>query len=346
MKNNELAETAKKSLQKQQTEKTTLSVVKKLLNTDEVTRRFQEVLGKNANAFVASLVSVVSSNTKFEKIDPNSIIAAGLIAATFNLPINPNLGFAYIIPYGGKTNKAQFQLGYKGIIQLAERTNIYKTINVCPVCEGELISWNKFTGVAVFDESKKKSDKIKGYYAYFELSGGFKKELYLTTEELIAHGKKYSKSFKEGLWTSDAGAMCRKTIIKMILSGWGILSVDMQRAQQADQATIKLDESGEFVYDYVDNPASPESEEVNFVEKPVDKPEDKKPDGKKVEEDPRYSSSEFYIENLEGCTSIKQADDFAKYHSERIESLSKEEAKKVNDYYMLVCKKLKKNMVI
>lgn len=338
--NKELAETAKKSLHMQQTEKTTLSVVKKLLNTDEVTRRFQDILGKKSNNFVSSIISAVSSNTNFNNVDPNSVIAAGLVAATFDLPINPNLGFAYIIPYGGKTRKAQFQMGYKGYIQLAERTGMYQTINVCPVFEGELIENNRFTGIQKFDESKRKSNKVIGYYAFFKLLTGFEKSLYMTIAELIAHGKQYSKSYSDGLWTTDPHKMYNKTTLKLLLSKWGILSIEMERALSEDQAIISMDETGNLQFDYTDNPASPESEEVNFVEKPEDKPEDKKPDEK--EEDPRYSRSLFYIENLEGCTSIKQADEFYKYHSERIESLSKEEAKKVNDYYMLVCKKFSK----
>jgi recombination protein RecT len=137
-------------------------------------------------------VSLVSSKTNYRDVDPNSVIASAMIAATLDLPINPNLGFAYIIPY---SKVAQFQMGYKGYIQLALRSGQYKSINATEIHEGELISRNRITGEIIIDEDQKKSDKIIGYVSYFRLMNGFEKTLYMTVDEVTSHGKKYSKSY-------------------------------------------------------------------------------------------------------------------------------------------------------
>ena len=232
----------------------TLSVVKSLLNNEEVKKRFAEILKDKAETFTASITSLVSSSTNYNDVDPNTIISSALIAATLNLPINQNFGFAYLIPYNSKNGKkCQFQMGWKGFHQLALRTGMYKTINAVEIYEGELTERNKLTGVIKIDESQKKSNKIIGYAAYFELLTGFSKTLFMTVEEITVHAKKYSKSYdnKDGLWKKDFHAMALKTVIKTILSKAGMLSVDynMQKAIEADQAVVN--EDGTF--DYVDN---------------------------------------------------------------------------------------------
>jgi len=266
-----IQQAAKDSLAKQNT-RTTLQVVKGLTNTAEVKQRFQEILGQKSASFLASLTSIVSSNTNFEGIDPNSIVSAALIAATLDLPINPNFGFAHIIPYRGKTMKAQFQMGYKAFIQLAIRTGMYETINATHVYEGELVESDRFRGTHKFDSNMKKSEKIVGYYSFFKLTTGFQKDLFMTTEELLAHGKKYSKNFADanGQWKTNFNGMSLKTVLKSLLSKYGILSTELRMAIQSDQAIIHEDaEVKDFKFEYVDRP---ETDEIETAE---DKPEPK-----------------------------------------------------------------------
>lgn len=234
---------------------TTLPALKSMLNNDNVKARFKEILGAKAPGFISSILSVANSNTLLQRAEPQSVMNAAVIAATLDLPINPNLGFAYIIPYG---NSAQFQLGYKGIIQLAMRSGQYKTINVNEVYEGEIKKVNRFTGEYEFGE--RTSDQIVGYMAYFKLTNGFEKYLYMTKEECEKHGKKYSQTYKRGtgLWSTEFDSMSRKTCLKMLLSKYGILSIDMQRAQLFDQAVVKSNLAETNIDDaelsYEDNP--------------------------------------------------------------------------------------------
>lgn len=215
---------------------TTLPALKSMLSNDSVKARFREILGAKAPGFISSILSVANSNALLQRAEPQSVMNAAVIAATLDLPINPNLGFAYIIPYG---NSAQFQMGYKGMIQLAMRSGQYKTINVTEVYEGEIKNENRFTGEYIFGE--KASDKIVGYMAYFSLTNGFEKYMYMSREECEKHGKKFSQTYKRGggLWATDFDSMSKKTVLKMLISKYGILSIDMQRAQTFDQAVIK-----------------------------------------------------------------------------------------------------------
>ena len=233
---------------------TTAVTLKSMLGNDNVKTRFQEILGKKAPGFISSILSVANSNTLLQKADPKTVMNSAVIAATLDLPINPNLGFAYIVPFGGQ---AQFQLGYKGFVQLAMRSGQYKTINVREVYEGEIVSENKFTGEYEFGE--KTSNNVVGYMAYFKLVNGFEKFLYMSKDELEAHGKKYSQTYKRGsgLWATDFDSMAKKTCLKQLLSKYGILSIEMQRAQTFDQAVVKNDLIEEDIDDanieYVDN---------------------------------------------------------------------------------------------
>jgi recombination protein RecT len=219
-----------------------------LLKGDNIRKRFDEMLGKKSAGFVSSILSAVSSNKSLKDADPMSIISAAAIAATLDLPINPSLGFAHIVPYG---KQAQFQMGWRGYVQLAQRTAQYATINCTKVYDGELVEHNHFTGDMKFDQSKKQSDKVIGYVAYFRLLNGFEKWFYMTMEEAQDHGKKYSKSYSHanGRWKNDFDSMALKTVIKLLLSKYGILSIGMETAIQADQAVI----SPEGEYKYVDN---------------------------------------------------------------------------------------------
>ena len=241
--------------------------LKSMLSNESVKLRFKEILGQKAPGFISSILSVTNSNTLLQKADPQSIMNAAVIAATLDLPINGSLGFAYIVPY---KDQAQFQIGYKGLVQLAMRSGQYKTINVAEVYEGEIKSENRFTGEYEFGD--KTSDKVVGYMAYFRLTNGFEKYMYMTREEAERHGKKYSQTFKRGigLWATDFDAMAKKTVLKMLLSKFGILSIEMQRGIQFDQSIVHGDINNieEATAEYVDNepaqiePAKPSEEEM------------------------------------------------------------------------------------
>lgn len=237
------------------------------LNNETVKKKFFEVLGKKANGFISSLVGLTNSTPALKEADPKTMLTAAMTAATLDLPINPNLGFAYIVPYRNRgVQQAQFQMGFKGYIQLAMRTGQYKTMNVSEVHEGEIESIDTFTGDIVRGE--RQSDKVVGYVAYFRLVNGFEKYLYMTKEEVEAHGKKYSQAYRSGkdcLWRSNFDAMAKKTVLKLLISKFGIMSIEMrgmEKALQADQAVIgKNDE-----YEYVDNPRNEVIEEAVVVE--------------------------------------------------------------------------------
>ena len=209
--------------------KVTTNMLKSLMNSEEVKRRFTEVLKDKAPQYMSSIINLANSDTNLRDCDGMSIIASCMVAATLDLPVDRNLGYTWIVPY---KNKASFQLGYKGYIQLALRSAQYKAINVIDVCEGELVSWNKLTEELVIDFNKKISNAIVGYAGYFQLINGFKKVVYWSKEEIEAHRVKFSKSSFG--WDSYYDAMAKKTVIRNMLSKWGILSVEMQQAFISD----------------------------------------------------------------------------------------------------------------
>lgn len=219
-----------------------------LITRDVVKKRFEEIMGKRANAFISSIISATKSNPSLMSADPNSILSSAVVAATLDLPINPNLGYAHIVPYGGK---AQMQLGWKGYVQLALRTGVYKTMNASEVYDGEIKSWNRITGELELDMKGKKSDSVVGYVAFFRLTNGFEKYSYMTKEEIMKHGKRYSKSFgsSSSPWSQNFDAMALKTVLKLLLSKYGILSIELQRAMEVDQAVvIDADQPGAIEY--------------------------------------------------------------------------------------------------
>lgn len=226
--------------------------IKTLVENPAYKARFNELLKDRAPQFVASLVQLVNASQQLQRCDPNSIIAAAVTAAAMDLPIEKNLGFAHIVPYG---DQAQFQMGYKGFIQLAIRTGQYKFINVAEVFDGELDYHNKLTSEITLKPENKKSDKIVGYVAYFKLVNGFEHAVFWDAERVELHAKRYSKAYSKGYdtpWKTDFDKMAMKTVIKDLLSHWGILSIEMTRALTDDLAVRTLD--GEVTYPD-DNPA-------------------------------------------------------------------------------------------
>ena len=205
--------------------------VRALLQTEEIKRRFEQVLKERAPQFIASLAGLVYASEQLKKCDPHSVIVSALKAAALDLPIEPALGFAAIVPYG---DKAQFQMQWKGYVQLALRTNQYANINVTEVYTGMVKGVDPFTGRV--NKGEKTGDEIVGYYAYLQLVNGFEKEIYMTAAEVTAHGQKYSKTFdKNGSsWKTNPEAMGRKTVLKRLLTRYGILSAAMQKAVSSE----------------------------------------------------------------------------------------------------------------
>ena len=169
----------------------TLSV-RKLLESDSYSARVKQLLGDRAPQFCASVIQI-SQLTNLANCEPESVIAASMIAATLDLPINPNLAFAYIVPYG---SQAQFQLGYKGYVQLAARSGQYKRLNVTMVYEGELLRYDRAKAEVIIDETKRKSDKIVGYMAYLELNSGFEHAEYWDRDTVEKHAARFSQAYK------------------------------------------------------------------------------------------------------------------------------------------------------
>ena len=241
------------------------STLKALVNADVTKKKFQEMLGNKAVGFLTSLINTTNGNAQLQQADPNSILKAGAIAATVDLPIDPNLGFAYIVPYKKKykdelgnwneKNEAQFQMGYKGFVQLAIRTGQYKRINVAELYEGQFESYDPITDELKYNLENRLSDEITHYVAYFQTINGFEKYNIMSKEEVEQHGMKFSKTFKKekSTWQTDFNAMAKKTVLKLLLSKFGILSIEMQTALKTDQAVIKDIDKDSVEVEYVDN---------------------------------------------------------------------------------------------
>lgn len=213
------------------------NTVKGLMENPSIKKRFEGVLKEKAPQYMSSIVNLVNSDTNLQKCDGMSVIASCMVAATMDLPVDKNLGYAWVVPYG---SRAQFQMGYKGYIQLALRTGQYKAINVVEIREGELVSWNPLTEEIEVDFSKRESDTVIGYAGYFKLINGFEKTVFWTKEEVNNHANKFSKTInsKNSVWKSNFDAMAKKTVLRNLLSKWGILSIEMQKAYTADENLV------------------------------------------------------------------------------------------------------------
>ena len=236
--------TGKEITTKQETAVTPVDSLKKVLSSESVQSQFKNALADSALLFTASLIDLYASDKTLQLCAPNLVVMEALKAATLKLPINKSLGFAWVIPYGKKRkvgNKweteqiPQFQMGWKGYVQLAQRTGQYKYINVDVVYEGEFQGRNKLTG-DVDLAGDRKSDTIIGYFSYIELHNGFKKTIYWTADEVVEHAKRYSKSYKfdKSAWKTDFDKMAMKTLIIHILSKYGIMSVEMSAVLTSD----------------------------------------------------------------------------------------------------------------
>jgi recombination protein RecT len=253
-----------------------MNVVKKIpfsvaIRSDAYKTLINNTLGdpKVAQRFIAEISTAVSNNPKLGDCDPATIISAGLNAQSMDLPLAPTLGQCYIIPYG---NKAQFQIGWKGLVQLAIRSGQYLTIGASEVREGEYLGRDEFGEPLIkFNNNPDLTKSIVGYMAYLKLVNGFTKKIYWSKEECEAHANKYSKAhtgqYSKGgendKWAQDFDSMALKTVLKQLISKWGVMSVEMRKAIETDQAVINGNKT-----EYVDNEDTPTTTEA--IEAKVD----------------------------------------------------------------------------
>ncbi|HDR1867890.1 TPA: recombinase RecT [Pasteurella multocida] len=254
------------------TQQNKLPSVKDFFEKPAVKQKIQELLNKNAVAFSTSVLQIVNNSALLKKAEPMTIFNAACMAATLNLPLQNGLGFAYIVPYtrsykDDKGNwhtitEAQFQIGYKGLIQLAQRSGQFSRLVAVPVYKEQLIAEDPINGYE-FDWKQKpaKDEKPIGYYAYFKLKNEFTAELYMTAQDVYGHAERYSESYRNFLnpkdpkkkpkscvWVDNFDAMALKTVLKLLLSKQAPLSVEMQQAVLADQSVVKDVEKSEFSY--------------------------------------------------------------------------------------------------
>lgn len=227
-----------------------------------------------ASRFIANISSAVAVNPALQECDAGTILSGALLGESLQLSPSPQLGQFYLVPFKDNKNNrvvAQFQLGYKGYIQLAVRSGMYKKINVSSIKEGELIDYNPITEELQFkpikDPKVRENTPTIGYYAWFEYVTGFVKEIYWSKEKMEAHALEFSKGYqaKKGytFWEKDFDSMAYKTMLRQLISKWGIMSIEMQDAYSKDMATIHEDGN----VDYVDN--SEGFEEIPSTPTPV-----------------------------------------------------------------------------
>lgn len=234
------------------------------LSQEAVRANVESVVGqKDAQRFISSVVSAVQTNPNLSECSNASILSAALLGHSLNLPQSPQIGMFYIVPFKGKNGtEATFQLSYRGLTQLAMRSGQYKSLHCTDIREGELVSYNPIEDTYEFkpetDFTKREKLPVIGYYAFFEMVNGYKKAIYWSKEQVDAHAKKYSMTYRKGfdssLWKTNFDAMAKKTMLRQLISKWGIMSVEMERGYVNDQAVIRDGNP-----DYVDNvPDEPE----------------------------------------------------------------------------------------
>ena len=246
------------------------------ITSDAIKNKINAMVGgKDGQRFITSILSAVSINPSLAECDHGTIVSAALLGESLKLSPSPQLGQYYMVPYNDKRKGkvAQFQLGYKGYMQLAIRSGYYKKINAMPIKEGELVRFNPLEEEIevnlIDDEIVREETPTTGYYAMFEYKNGFRKAMYWSKKKMLSHADKYSKAFsaidyqklQEGkipktdewkyssFWYKDFDTMALKTMLRQLISKWGIMSIDMQKAYSTDTAT--LNEDGEVMY--VDN---------------------------------------------------------------------------------------------
>ena len=228
------------------------------LTNDAVKNQINSVIGgKDGQRFISSIVSAVNNNPALQECTNQSILSGALLGESLKLSPSPQLGQYYLVPFNDKERGkvAQFQLGYKGYIQLAIRSGQYKKLNVLAIKEGELIKYDPLEEEIevnlIEDEEEREKAKTIGYYAMFEYTNGFKKSLYWSKAKMEAHALKYSKGYqaKKGytFWEKDFDGMAYKTMLRQLISKWGVMSTEFQTAIDADMAVINQDGTKSYV---------------------------------------------------------------------------------------------------
>lgn len=245
-----------------------MTAIKAFFDSAEIKANFEDILGKKAPGFIVSILQIISVDERLKLADGQSVYNAAIRAAMLGLSLDANLHLAHIYPWkdGIKgLTYAQFQIGWRGLVQLCQRTDKFKTINVNDVRQGEYDGKDGLTGEYNWkweqDATKRAALPVIGYVSYFKLLSGFEKTVYWTVEELKEHAEKYSESYhqKDGSWITDFPAMAKKTVLKDNLSKWAPLSTDLATAIELDQAII----TGDGKVQYMDNPTSPDNKEMN-----------------------------------------------------------------------------------
>ena len=249
--------------------------VKALVKRPEVQARFTEVLGRRGNQFAASIVSLVNATPQLRNCDPNSVLASCMTAATLDLPIHPALGLAYIVPF---KSEATFQIGYKGLIQLAIRSGQYRYLNACPLYEGQLQSVDKLTGAITLNADAPDQGEVIGYVASLQLNNGFRHAVFWKRQEVENHAVRFSASFKSksSPWQTDFDAMALKTVLKALLTKWGILSVELQNAIASDNTTDRNGDQVNIDIQGLGDDPEDDSEKGNASLGPTTKKDDNK----------------------------------------------------------------------
>lgn len=240
-------------------QKSPSSIIKGILDNDNTKKLLQDSLKENAGAFAASILDLYNSDKYLQQCDPKQVFGECLKAVSLKLPINKQLGFAYVVAFKGIP---QFQIGYKGLIQLCMRTGQYKHINAGEVYEGEYKGFNKLTGELDIS-GERTSDKIVGYFAYMETLNGFSHSVYSTKEEVQKHAQKYSKSYNSSnsAWKTDFDKMAVKTVLRNLLSHYGYMSVEMMNAMTAEQPS-----ETDTLSENTDNTVNSEVIDVEYTE--------------------------------------------------------------------------------
>jgi recombination protein RecT len=240
------------------------------LNFPQTQKFLEDNLNEKRGEFVSNLLALCEADSNLQACDPKTLMMCAMNATSLNLPLNKNLGYAYIIPYKGIP---QFQIGYKGLIQLAIRTGAYETINACEVREGEIVR-NKITGAIKFNGEKPES-KVVGYLAYLKLNTGFTASLYMTEEQIEKHALKFSKSYsydvankkKSSKWSDPdvRPKMALKTVLKGLLGTYGVMTTDMITAMQTDNENESDSDSNRNITDAeIVDQADPKTKKVKI----------------------------------------------------------------------------------
>lgn len=302
----------------QQLAKNPVRQIKIYVSDDSVKKRFEEMLGKRSGAFLNSIINVVRNSKQLQNCEPESVMSAATVAATLNLPIDPALGQAAIVPYG---NSAVFQIMYKGLIQLCIRSGMYQTIHCSEIYADELKSHNPITGIVKFKDPDtyemrySSKGEVVGHYAYFKLVSGFEKSDYMTAKQVMAHAEKYSKAYQYDLkankkaspWSINPIQMGNKTVLIRLLGKYGIKSIEMQDALYKDNS---FEAAEEATKKNIESEQGSEPVDAEFEDKSAKEPKTKKElaaDKKKAKAGAKKKSTENAPETLYVCKACGSA---------------------------------------